>query len=1597
MSDGLRVQLELDDGAFTSGIIRAGQSLQQFENQVGKNIVGIKAISEHSKGFLATLRDMTVVAGLSGQAIGMINSATTSWAAEIIKVNAEFERMNTLMRTLSTSGDPMKESVKSVTAIREMAKNAPFSLDALHQSFTRLNAAGLKPAEGLMQSLVDAVAAFGGGDDVINRASLAFQEMAGKGVVQMKELRNQLGMAIPTSMKLLARATGESYQDMMSDVHTGTVGAKDAILALQLEFGRAFGGAAQDQMKTFNGQLNHMKVTLQDLAINHIGKPVMEDGQANENGFFEKTKKQFTDLNQFLEGPSAKGMADALGEGLGKAVDGFRALIDTAIAFRTEIESGLKLAAEGFLLMAGAKGIQSAVGGIGGIITHMQILRRETVASIDAMKSKWTSYVELMQAKQWKSSGVGDSATRAAAGINEGYYQSISKSAPSKDKMNAQLASPGYDPAADKAAIALYKSELAAYRAEMATLPRLGSIAASGLGLVASAAGGLIPYLPILAMGLGAAAEYFDVFGTKAKSAYEDLRRFGAQTQEDAHKADAYVKQLALAANQAEKLQKQHPTEGNKADADAANRALKEALDLQATKGKQGLDYNASQLAKSDMEGADQKIKTLTRSYNLNSDSLQRNFEALEKSLAAQGKSAGLAKNIYQGDQRKESIGLYEKEISVLNDLINVEQTRKNAPRASELDKARSDEAITMALEKRAKLEHDLALERSRPMGMQRNPKVQDDEKIKEKATQQLEKLQGDVEAYAAGIRGADVESERLYEVWTRLKGGDMTAANGIMELVEQLREAKAEADALDKVFRGGETLTKDISSMNLKLKEQLFEAQHDGMSDVDKLTTKIKEGFYAGYGSGDTPMQKAMVNLRLSVQGAGDQSKITGAALLNMVGTKMVEDTHTVVTALDGISNKLKEIQGLSNINVNMQGGLGASMGSSGGAFKPADGAETERASHVYDLLMKSGLLNTQGASAVLGNIHQESNFQPDITSKDGHGSYGIAQWTGDRKDNLRKYAADQGGDMSDINIQVAFLLKEMKEIPGLLAQMNMAASPTQATRAFRGGAGWGFERPDITKANDPNREGFAEQAFKTGGFKNDFGSNGYVPKYSGPKSPKDPQLKDPANLRTEDKEGLDDGRVLTQKVNEALGTKVLKDEKEKLLALMEKANGSVADDGTRYSALTAEIKSKQKDSIGSVANEHDPRAAVYKELIALAQKLDETEKKAAEQKKLRTSATNAVSTAKDEATALHEKATNALTRSLAPKSGTGYSDESERVNEQFDKGLAKAKESGGVDSQEYKDIAAQKSAAMKDAQDLDFAKYMEGIRKKGEADRKATMTHGQVAEEQLRKDQETFDKWLAKATLTDDQRTQATLAQAKYMASERAKILESTPIGKQMKDWGDVTQNLQSGMTSWMNSSVEALSTLATTGKANWKSLSQSILKDLMSMSIKGLFSKMAGGAGGLMSSVAGGAGLGGLGKLFGVAHTGGILGSSMLSTRSGSLLDFVGAPRFHTGGIIGANEVPIIAQKGEGVFTPEQMSAMGARASQGQSGSFAIHNNLTVNASGGTQEQNADMAQQIQAKMESTMRQTVVNELMKQMRPGNMLNANYGPGAR
>lgn len=163
-----------------------------------------------------------------------------------------------------------------------------------------------------------------------------------------------------------------------------------------------------------------------------------------------------------------------------------------------------------------------------------------------------------------------------------------------------------------------------------------------------------------------------------------------------------------------------------------------------------------------------------------------------------------------------------------------------------------------------------------------------------------------------------------------------------------------------------------------------------------------------------------------------------------------------------------------------------------------------------------------------------------------------------------------------------------------------------------------------------------------------------------------------------------------------------------------------------------------------------------------------------------------------------------------------------------------------------------------------------------------------------------------------------------------------------------------------------------------------------NLMS-SISGLFSSLLKPEGPLGSMLSGIASL--FSALF---HTGGIVGEAGRSGRMVSAGLFAGAPRFHTGGLV-AGEVPIIARKGEAVFTPEQMTNADRLIQAAQTGGPAVTQSVTVNVAGGStgdREQDKALAERIGASVKEQLRAMMGNELRQQMRPGGMLNnMSYG----
>lgn len=130
--------------------------------------------------------------------------------------------------------------------------------------------------------------------------------------------------------------------------------------------------------------------------------------------------------------------------------------------------------------------------------------------------------------------------------------------------------------------------------------------------------------------------------------------------------------------------------------------------------------------------------------------------------------------------------------------------------------------------------------------------------------------------------------------------------------------------------------------------------------------------------------------------------------------------------------------------------------------------------------------------------------------------------------------------------------------------------------------------------------------------------------------------------------------------------------------------------------------------------------------------------------------------------------------------------------------------------------------------------------------------------------------------------------------------------------KEVDDFATLAESTVRNAFHSMEDALVSFVTTGKMNISDLVNSIVQDFAKLAMRQAVTQP------LMASLSAYMG-------FGAAHTGGIVGADNLKTIYASPAVFSGASKFHKGGIVG-DEVPIIAKRGEGVFTKEQMKALG-----------------------------------------------------------------------
>lgn len=180
----------------------------------------------------------------------------------VVRTAAEFQGL--VVRLTNVEGG-IKEAREQMAILNKEFGASSFSIASVADGFTRLRAAGFATEEAntLIKQGAEAVAAFGGNTNELNRLLIGMTQAVGKGTLSMEEMRQQIGEAVPSAMILLADAYNVSVGEMFRMIESGAVQSREAMIKLGDQFQENFGGSIEAQAQTVGGAMNAFSNAIQ--------------------------------------------------------------------------------------------------------------------------------------------------------------------------------------------------------------------------------------------------------------------------------------------------------------------------------------------------------------------------------------------------------------------------------------------------------------------------------------------------------------------------------------------------------------------------------------------------------------------------------------------------------------------------------------------------------------------------------------------------------------------------------------------------------------------------------------------------------------------------------------------------------------------------------------------------------------------------------------------------------------------------------------------------------------------------------------------------------------------------------------------------------------------------------------------------------------------------------------------------------------------------------------------------------------------------------------------------------------------------------------
>jgi tape measure domain-containing protein len=277
---------------------------------------GIKHVQEASKGLGDSVsKGIGMGVGIAALEKGMQAFALGFGAAKgaIIDLNSSLEQSKIAFTTMLGSAEKADDFLASLA---KFAAETPFEFPDLVQASKRMFAFGFaaKDVVPLLTAVGDAVAAVGGGADVIDGVTTALGQMQAKGKVSAEEMNQLAERGIP-AWDMLAKKMGVSVAQAMDASAKGQVKAATMLAAFQEGAAARFGGMMQKQSKTWQGALSTISDSL-NMAMAKAFRP-----------FFDLLSHGAVLVAGFLSEQSFTSWADAVAVSMGDLIGQLSSLV----------------------------------------------------------------------------------------------------------------------------------------------------------------------------------------------------------------------------------------------------------------------------------------------------------------------------------------------------------------------------------------------------------------------------------------------------------------------------------------------------------------------------------------------------------------------------------------------------------------------------------------------------------------------------------------------------------------------------------------------------------------------------------------------------------------------------------------------------------------------------------------------------------------------------------------------------------------------------------------------------------------------------------------------------------------------------------------------------------------------------------------------------------------------------------------------------------------------------------------------------------------------------------------------------------------------